>query len=306
MNSNFRTGCPICASHNHSSTGRPRFSKAAAEFINEKYLVVRCQDCGFYFVDPTINFSTEVWEKLYGAEYFSELPSWWQKKRSRDRKLRLDLLEELFAGSIQRFLDIGCGEGSVLIDALRRGWEVYGLDIYDNRNDEAKNEKIHFTKSDLFNSSFPDNHFDCIYLDSVLEHVLDPVRLLLEIRRILVDGGCVYIGVPNEDSLYNDFRKIIFTIMGRHDLSTRAKPFISPYHVVGFNKKTLESILDKCGFEALRLRNFSGEYEWRKHKALTRMFFIQLFLLPIHLLAIPLRKRIYLDVVARKRANHKK
>jgi len=50
----------------------------------------------------------------------------------------------------------------------------------------------------------------------------------------------------------------------------------------------------------LRLRNFAGEYDWRKHKAFTRGFFIQLFLLPIHLLAIPLGKRIYLDVIARK------
>jgi SAM-dependent methyltransferase len=305
MNSKLKTGCPICESRDHSSTGKPKVSKAAAEFIKENYLVVRCKNCGLYFVDPPINFSREVWEKLYGAEYFSELPGWWQRKRSRDRKLRLDLLEKLFGGRVRRFLDIGCGEGSVLIDALKRGWEVYGLDIYDNRNDEAKNEKIHFTKSDLFNSSFPDGHFDCIYLDSVLEHVLDPMRLLLEIRRILVDGGCVYIAVPNEDSLYNDFRKIIFTIMGKHDLSTRAKPFISPYHVVGFNKKTLKSILDKCGFETLRLRNFSGEYEWRKHKAFSRTFFVQLFLLPLHLLSIPLRKRIYLDVVGRKRTDKK-
>ncbi|UCE65356.1 MAG: class I SAM-dependent methyltransferase [Candidatus Zixiibacteriota bacterium] len=300
MDSDLKTVCPLCGSHNHSSTGRPKISKAAAEFINKDYLVVRCNDCGFFFVDPKINFSGEAWEKLYGAEYFSELTGWWQKRRSRDRRLRLDLLERLYENRVRRFLDIGCGEGAVLIEAFNRGWEVHGLDIYDNRNDEARDEKIHFIKSDLFNSSFPNRHFDCVYLDSVLEHVLDPVRLLLEVRRILADGGCVYIGVPNEDSLLNDFKKIVFTLTGHPDLSTRAKPFVSPYHVVGFNKKLLKLILKSCGFEALRLRNFSGQYEWRKHKAFTRMFFIQLLLLPLHLLSIPLGKRIYLDVVARK------
>ncbi|UCC79642.1 MAG: hypothetical protein JSW64_15480, partial [Candidatus Zixiibacteriota bacterium] len=127
----------------------------------------------------------------------------------------------------------------------------------------------------------------------------------VEVRRILVDGGCVYIGVPNEDSLLNDFKKIVFTLTGHPDLSTRAKPFMSPYHVVGFNKKSLKLILKNCEFDPLRLRNFSGQYEWRKHKAFTRMFLIQLFLLPLHLLSIPLGKRIYLDVVARKIAHNK-
>ena len=34
---------------------------------------------------------------------------------------------------IKTFLDIGCGEGYMLLNALGRGWNAYGIDIADNR-----------------------------------------------------------------------------------------------------------------------------------------------------------------------------
>ena len=59
-------------------------------------------------------------------------------------------------------------------------------------------------------------------------------------------------------------------------------------------------VLDKNGFEIVRFRNFAGACEWKKFKYFTKPFLVQLFLLPVHLIAIPLQKRIYFDVIVRK------
>ena len=225
---------------------------------------------------------------------------WWARKRNKDRIQRLDRLQEYYHRNINKFLDVGCGEGYVLIEALRRNWVTYGLDISDNRIDSAKDKRITFLKGDIFQASFPNDFFDCIYMDSVLEHVLDPIRHLSEIRRILRKGGVLYIGVPNEDCLFNDIRKLLYILSDRRKLSVHLKPFESPYHIIGFTKESLTKALDKTGFEIVRFRNFGGEYEWRKYKFFTEPFFMHLCLLPLHLVAIPLKKRIYIDAIARK------
>jgi len=292
--------CPICGSNRAVRIGKPQVSSQAAKFVNADYHVVKCNRCRFYYVFPQIPFDERQWEGLYQDEYFGEMPRWWARKRAKDRKQRLDWLQEHSQRSISTFLDVGCGEGYVLTEALQRRWSTYGVDIFDNRMELAKGKSIAFFRGDIFQASFPNDFFDCIYMDSVLEHVLDPSRQLCEVRRILREGGVAYIGVPNEDCLFNDVKRLLYILSGRRNLSARLWPFKPPYHIIGFTEESLRKVLDRSGLEIVRFRNFAGEYEWRKFKCFTKPFLINLFLLPIHLIAIPLRKRIYFDVIVRK------
>lgn len=292
--------CPVCAGDQIIVIGKPQISSQASKLVNEDYRVVKCKTCRFYFVFPKICFSQQEWEKLYGEEYFGETPRWWARKRREHRKQRMDWLQECSRDRINKFLDIGCGEGYVLMDAIKRGWNTYGIDISDNRIDAARNKSITFTKGDIFEASFPDDFFDCIYIDSVLEHILDPIGYLCEVRRILKIGGVLYVGVPNEDCLFNDVKRLLFVLSGNCDLSARIQPFKPPYHVVGFTKRSLMEVFRENGFEVLKFRNFAGQDEWMKFKPFTKPFVIHFFLLPVHLMAIPLRKRVYLDAIVRK------
>ena len=45
-------------------------------------------------------------------------------------------------------------------------------------------------------------------MDSVLEHIINPIEALNELKRILKPGGILFFIVPNEDSLINSFIKI--------------------------------------------------------------------------------------------------
>lgn len=300
MDNSSKPRCAICGHDDVIFVGRPQISAAAAKFIRHEYKVALCRSCRFYSVFPRIDLTQEEWGELYGEEYFTENPPWWDRKRAEHRTKRLELLDRYSDLEIRRFLDIGCGEGYVLADAAGKGWDAFGMDIYDNRKDNARTGNISFFKGNIFEAAYPDNYFDSVYLDSVLEHLIDPVSHLREIHRIMRRGGTLYAGVPNENSLFNDFRKIAFTIMGRREISVRTKPFKTPYHVVGFTEKSLRKILGGCDFDIPRLSIFGGEYEWLKFKVLSRGFLINSAVLPINLLAIPLRKQIYMDVIARK------
>ena len=200
------------------------------------------------------------------------------------------------------FLDIGSGEGKALIEALKRGWNVYGIDIVDNRLDTARVEGIKFIKANFIEYQFPENHFDFIYMDSVLEHVLNPKEYLLKIKKILKTGGVLYVGVPNEDSLFNDIRKIAYFLTGRKNVSVKIKPFYSPYHVIGFNKKSLTYIFNKINLKILFMRNFGRKFDFLSYNPNTKGFwFSLLFLLPVEFLGKIFNKDIYYEAYITKK-----
>ena len=51
----------------------------------------------------------------------------------------------------------------------------------------------------------------------------------------------LYLGVPNEDSLFNDIRKIAYQISSKN-LTEKIKPFQSPYHINGFTEGSLKKL----------------------------------------------------------------
>lgn len=223
--------CPLCDSSQSQSVGRPITNTLAKKFIDKEYKVVQCSNCEVYYVSPSISFNSEQWGMLYNDEYFANQSAWLQRKRAKELTQRFYDASKYLKGKNISFLDVGCGEGKALIEGLEKGWDVTGIDIVDNRVQLAKSEGINFITGNFLEHNFPQNYYDFIYLDSVLEHVLYPREYLLKIKEILKVGGVCYIGVPNEDSLFKFLRKIVFYIIGRKDVSVKIRPFDSPYHI---------------------------------------------------------------------------
>ncbi len=293
--------CQICNGKLFQFVGKPQISTKLRSFIKHDYQVLQCKKCSFYFVLPSIQFSDDMWQELYEDEYFPEMTKWWISKRQKDRRSRLDKLEKFYQGRVKTFLEIGSGEGHSLIEAFQRNWEAHGLDIADNRVDQAKTGTIFFTRGNIFNAKYPDSFFDCVYMDSVLEHVQTPLAYLDEINRILKKNGILYLGVPNEKSLFNDVKFACFSILNKNRISARTKPFLTPYHINGFTLKSLKVAAEMSNFEVLKVRNFAGHYEFLKNPIFSKPFFIHLALLPIHIVAILLRKQMYFEAFFQKK-----
>jgi SAM-dependent methyltransferase len=292
--------CSLCNSTSHSIIGKPQIDDKVKDLIRKDYHIVQCNNCGFYYVDPLIDLSAEEWKILYDKEYFGEYTKWHLKRRERDRVQRINKLRKFTRDKVEKFLDVGCGEGYMLLEAQKKGWKAIGLDITDNRIDEAKTDNITFIRSDLLSAEFPADEFDCIYLDSVVEHVLNPMEHLTELKRILRPGGIAYIGIPNEDCLQNDVRKIFYKLNGRADLASKIKPFSSPYHVGGFNEASLQYAIKNSSLSIKELRNFATRAVFLTSKFPSFQFFENFALSLIYVIAMIIRREYYFEVYVQK------
>ena len=297
----MNSSCPLCEAENFTIIGKPKTNPLSKQFVDNTYKVVQCRNCEVYYVAPKISFTDDQWAQLYSNEYFALQSNWLLRKRALELSKRFDNALNYLPQKEIKFLDIGAGEGKTLIEGVKRGWDVTGIDIVDSRIDEAKTVSIKFITAKFIEYEFPKNQFDFIYLDSVLEHVLNPKEYLQKIKRILTEGGILYVAVPNEDSLFNDVRKIVFSLLGKKNISVKIKPFDSPYHINGFNKKSLTYIFDKSNLKIKSMNNTGRKFNFLSHKPTRKGFWINLiFLLPIEFIGKMLSKDVYYETYVAK------
>jgi SAM-dependent methyltransferase len=108
----------------------------------------------------------------------------------------LPLLEEGMT-----LLDVGCGPGTITMDLAAlvgpRG-RVTGLDTGEAALAPARAEaerrgttNVDLRVGDVLAIDVPDDSFDVVHAHQVLQHVDDPVRALVEMRRVCRPGGLV-------------------------------------------------------------------------------------------------------------------
>ena len=292
--------CPICGCKNNKFLGLPKLTDKVKKLLNKDYRLYKCTACAYYFTIPNIQLSENEWNQLYSDDYFGVMTKWWADKRRRERNYILNKLITFSKNKFEKFLEIGVGEGYILIEAMKRGWHPTGIDVYDNRIPEAKSEKTTFLVGDFLKTNIPKESYDCIYLDSVLEHVPDPQAYIRKLYKILKSNGLIYLSIPNEDALIFEFKNTIYKILGKKENSLSYQPFLHPYHINGFTKKSLFKIMESNGFKVLNYRNYAGWYEFLKFKFLSKSFIKAFLTLPIHLIAILIRRQFYQDIIAMK------
>jgi SAM-dependent methyltransferase len=91
-----------------------------------------------------------------------------------------------------RLLDLGCGIGDML--AFRPG--SVGVDVNERTVDHCRRQGLTAFRMEVDHLPFADRSFDTVLMDNVLEHILDPRPLLAEVRRVLLRGGRLIVGVP--------------------------------------------------------------------------------------------------------------
>ena len=102
-------------------------------------------------------------------------------------------------------LDIGCGVGFLTRQYanLARG-RVTGIDLSPESINKAKNkavedglDNIEFAIMDAEELHFKNDAFDCIICSELLEHLLDPLKALKEMNRVVKPQGQIVITTPN-------------------------------------------------------------------------------------------------------------
>lgn len=145
-----------------------------------------------------------------------------------------------------KLLDIGGATGNFAYAFKNEEWESHVIDP-DIAGKFIEKYSVQFRQG-WFSSNSYNYKFDLISLIFVLEHVVDPASLLIEIRKSLLPECLVYIEVPDE---------IAFEKIPSND------DIFNSCHLFMFNPSSLELLLSKNGFELMsldRTRTTRGHY----------------------------------------------
>lgn len=155
-----------------------------------------------------------------------------------------------------RLLDIGCGSGGYLAAASSLGWVVSGLDPDPAAVAVARKSGAQVSHGGLPKMDYPDETFDAVTLNHVIEHLHDPLASLKEIHRILKPGGRVWIATPNLDG------------RGHFEFGRNWMPLDPPRHLVLFTHESLAAACSAAGFsDVIRVRAAFNEqvfYAWSR------------------------------------------
>jgi SAM-dependent methyltransferase len=136
-------------------------------------------------------------------------------------------------------LEVGCGGGAFLEDALRSGCKAAAIDhssemvrLAREVNREAINQnRLEIREGDADSLPYPDGTFTCAVMTGVFGFIADPLKALSEIRRVLAAGG----------------RLILFT--GSKELrGTPAAPEPMASRLYFYEDRELEELARKAGF----------------------------------------------------------
>lgn len=172
-------------------------------------------------------------DQLVGLESFFH--------RKREKSFLKILNHYLKESKNERILDAGCGTG---LFSRHLPASSVGIDINPRNIAKAKKHapSINFMVGDLDKLPFANNYFSTIICTEVLEHFPNPIKPLVEMKRVLTGGGKLIGTVPN--------RSVIWYL--RFLSSTRPH---EPYHKY-FRKSDLVDLFSSFKILMLQASNF--------------------------------------------------
>ena len=268
--------CPLCGSL-HKKTVYKRLEDRLFKCEGE-WILVSCLSCGLVFLDPrpvpddlsktyTLSYSLRKQPAVKNPD--SAGPS--LKRRIRNAYfrrfrnyvnvegnyllsyipllvpgLRAKLEESIFHLDFIKdgtLLDIGCGTGDFINHMTMLGWNAEGIDTDRQAVQICQNRNLNVKVGHLNEQKYPDDYFDIIVLKHVIEHVPNPIELLMECRRIIKPGGKILLLTPN--------------------VSSTAHKIFGPYwlgldvsrHLFLFSLETISRAIEKAELHALSRRS---------------------------------------------------
>lgn len=211
----LRWHCPSCHSDDlsdvyscsYSDNGlnaflRRYYRRFDPEFLEDaRFTVKECSRCGLFFQEEVPN-----------DAFLQVLYNKWLARPEEVVPLPVRITHELYTVGCHlrmaldslRVLDFGMGSGQWYRVAQSLGCETYGHDLADSFMDSARSRGIRA----LTWSEIGENRFDFINTDQVLEHLVDPYKVLKHLARGLKQQGVLKICVPNGKRLRVRLRKM--------------------------------------------------------------------------------------------------
>lgn len=229
--------------------------------IPGKFYLSKCQNCGLVFQDPRI-------KEEFISSYYPDRTGYYQPvvrtknyfkknvtqlilinffgynnlgKKNIFKKIILYPIYLIFFRSKSlpiyvdngKLLEIGCSHGAKLEEMSEFGWETEGIEP----NKKAADYSVNVRKLKVKNKNFPkdiilpNNYYDVVIMEMVIEHLHRPVESIQKISQTLKKGGQLIFSIP----YFNGFE---FKMFGRFSYGLHL-----PSHINFFNKNNIHILL---------------------------------------------------------------
>jgi 2-polyprenyl-3-methyl-5-hydroxy-6-metoxy-1,4-benzoquinol methylase len=160
-------------------------------------------------------------------------------------------------------LDIGCGAAHFSAAVKRQtGARVWGIEPTAAAAREARtriDEVLEGTYEQV-ESRLPEDAFDAIFFNDVLEHMVEPWTMLRKALVPLRADGRVYASIPNV--LFADS---LFPVLRSRDWRYTDAGILDVTHVRFFTRKSILRLFDEAGYQVERIvpLNVLDSWKWR-------------------------------------------
>lgn len=163
---------------------------------------------------------------------------------------RTEMLDFLPEGS-RNILEVGCGEG-LFGHMLKQHFSdstVWGLEIDTTAASAAKNklDRVFVGDIDELWSEIPDNNFDLVVFNDVLEHMIDPFTVLDKIRTKLKSGGYVMSSIPNIRYYHT-----LYALVMAGEFEYQESGVLDRTHLRFFTQKSIRRMYERLDYEIVR------------------------------------------------------
>ncbi len=253
--------CPLCSSKNTKSirTERNTFPEGVHPevrvFDNTWSHLVECRSCSFAFIEEIPSSPT-----FFSNRYDN---TWFDPEHEVASFRKTEILNTLFNslkhhGVVKgRLLDVGSFAGKLLHFSKLQGFEPEGVEI-NPKLAKFCNEKLGFKvySGQFQDVTLPENHFNVITIIDVLEHLVGPREVVMNMQKSLVPGGLIYIKVPHYPMQI--VKQNIANIIGASSVGMCA----NFAHINHFTVESMRKLFVANGMELVEVQVAKSEH-WR-------------------------------------------
>ena len=174
---------------------------------------------------------------------------------------REDLIPLIPPGA-KRILEIGCAAGMTGRRLKELGFhEVVGVEVLAEVAQKAMPfyERVIVGDVEKMRLPYEEGYFDCMLYGDVLEHLIDPWKVLRDHNRLLKPGGVIICSIPNVRH-YKNIKKLLI----RGEWRYREAGILDKSHLRFFTVKSIEAMAEEGGFEIIRMIKRPSGAKWLK------------------------------------------
>ena len=167
------------------------------------------------------------------------------------QNVRHDIIK-LVADGKNKVLEIGCGNGITLVSLKKLGKAdfIAGVDIVDLGQKEILDKFVLGDIEKIEKLPFEEKFFDVIICADVLEHLVDPWKVVKNLKKFLKEDGVFIASIPNIRHY-----KVLFEVFVKGSFKYVDAGILDKTHLRFFCKKNMIEMFEEAGLKIEEIKS---------------------------------------------------